>query len=79
MATKKQLLSAFKKVEDAEIKLNILAQKLSKIASEYLGYDVNAELCAGTEIEFRRTFKDGISDDESTITLEDILNGNKEI
>ncbi len=51
----------------------LLAQNLSRIASEYLGYDVNAELCAGSEIEFRRVANDGLSDDTSTICLEDII------
>lgn len=73
MATKKQLIAAYKKVENAEIRLMLLAQDLSRIASEYLGYDVNAELCAGSEIEFRRVGEDGLSDDTSTICLEDII------
>ena len=73
MATKKQLIAAYKKVENAEIRLMLLAQDLSRIASEYLGYDVNAELCAGSEIEFRRVGGDGLSDDTSTICLEDII------
>ena len=73
MATKKQLIAAYKKVENAEIRLMLLAQNLSRIASEYLGYDVNAELCAGSEIEFRRVAEDGLSDDSSTICLEDII------
>lgn len=73
MATKRQLLSAYKRVENAEIKLLAEAQKLSKIASEYLGYEVNAELCAGSEIEFRRVDKYGLSDADSTIRIEDII------
>jgi hypothetical protein len=73
MATKKQLLSAYKKVEDAENKLIVEAQVLSRIASEYLGYEVNAELCAGSEIEFRRIGDDGLSDYSCTIRLEDII------
>lgn len=73
MATKKQLIAAYKKVENAEIRLMLLAQDLSRIASNYLGYEVNAELCAGSEIEFRRVGIDGLSDDTSTICLEDII------
>lgn len=73
MATKKQLIAAYKKVEKAEIRLMLLAQDLSRIASNYLGYEVNAELCAGSEIEFRRVGRDGLSDDTSTICLEDII------
>ena len=73
MATKKQLLSAYKKVEDAENRLICVAGELSRIASDYLGYEVSAELCAGSEIEFRRVMKDGLSDSFSTIRLEDII------
>ena len=73
MATKKQLLSAYKKVEDAENRLIAAAGDLSRIASNYLGYEVSAELCAGSEIEFRRVCKDGVSDAFSTIRLEDII------
>lgn len=40
MATKKQLLSTYKKVEDAGRKLMFAAQDLSRIASDYLGYAV---------------------------------------
>lgn len=73
MVTKKQLLSAYKKVEDAENRLISAAGDLSRIASDYLGYEVTAELCAGSEIEFRRVMKDGLSDSFSTIRLEDII------
>lgn len=73
MATKKQLLSAYKKVEDAENSLISAIGNLSRIASNYLGYEVTAELCAGSEIEFRIVAKDGLSDDTSTIRLEDII------
>lgn len=73
MTTKRQLLSAYKKVEDAENRLISAAGDLSRIASDYLGYEVTAELCAGSEIEFRRVMKDGLSDSFSTIRLEDII------
>lgn len=73
MATKKQLLSAYKKAEDAENRLMFALGHLSMIASDYLGYEVSAELCAGSEIEFRRVMEDGLSDSFSTILLEDII------
>lgn len=73
MTTKKQLLSAYRKVEDAENRLMSATGELSRIASDYLGYEVTAELCAGSEIEFRRVMEDGISDSFSTICLEDII------
>lgn len=73
MTTKKQLLSAYKKVEDAENRLITAADDLSRIASDYIGYEVIAELCAGSEIEFRRVMQDGLSDSFCTIRLEDII------
>lgn len=73
MATKKQLIAAYRKVEDAENRLMSAAGDLSRIASDYLGYEVSADLCAGSEIEFRRVMKDGLSDSFSTIRLEDII------
>lgn len=73
MATKKQLLAAYKEVEDAVLDLMSAAEELSRIASDYLGYEVKAELCSGSEIEFRRVADDGLSDDDSTIRLEDII------
>lgn len=73
MATRKQLIAAYKRVENAETRLMLLAQDLSRIASDYLGYEVNAELCADSEIEFRRVMEDGLSDSFSTIRLEDII------
>ena len=73
MATKKQLLSAYKKVEEAENRLSLAIGHLSRIASDYIGYEVSAELCAGSEIEFRRVANDGLSDDTSTIRLEEII------
>ena len=73
MATKKQLTAAYRKVEDAENRLMSAVGELSRIASDYLGYEVTADLCAGSEIEFRRVMKDGLSDNFSTICLEDII------
>lgn len=73
MTTKKQLLSAYKKVGDAENRLITAADDLSRIASDYLGYEVTAELCAGSEIEFRRVMQDGTSDSFCTIRIEDII------
>lgn len=73
MTTKKQLIAAYRRVEDAEDRLISAAGRLSRIASDYLGYEVSAELCAGSEIEFRRVTRDGLSDDFSTIRLEDII------
>lgn len=78
MTKKEQLLLAYKKVERTESKLMLLTQELSRIASEYLGFDVDAQLCNGSEIEFRIVCKDGVSDDKSTICLEDILNGKQD-
>lgn len=69
MDTRKQLMAAYKNVMKAESALSTKLQILANIASEIYGDDLSADLCAGSEIEFRR---DGDAFD--TIRLEDILN-----
>lgn len=47
-------------------------EKLGKLASEYLGFDVEANLCSGNEVEFRKMSEDdGYIDNHSIIFLED--------
>lgn len=46
--------------------------KLSNLASNYLGFNVVANLCTGNEIEFRKLSKDdNFVDSSSVIFLED--------
>ena len=70
---KKQLLKTYKKALDAENAANIALQELSRAASDVLGENVIADICVGSEIEFRHVDEYGLPDAEETILLEDIL------
>lgn len=65
---KKKLMAAYRKAMEAESVLSMKLQILASIASEIYGEELSADLCEGSEIEFRR---DGDAFD--TIRLEDIL------
>lgn len=54
-------------------KLSLKLQELSTIASEIYGQQLNADICSGSEIEFRISVYDVLSDDESCIRIEDII------
>ena len=69
MVARKQLMAAYKNVMKAESVLSMRLQILANIASEIYGEELSADLCAGSEIEFRH---DGNAFD--TIRLEEILN-----
>ena len=71
--TKKQLIALENKCYDAENALNSALSKLSNAASEVLGFEVSADLCAGNEIEFRRVDEFGLSDSNSFIYMRDII------
>lgn len=73
MATKKQLLAAKSAVLTTAAVLSIKLGKLSRLASEVLGFDVQADLCGGGEIEFRCVDDGGYVDAFSTIIMEDII------
>ena len=66
---KKKLMAAYRKAMEAESVLSMKLQILASIASEIYGEELSADLCEGSEIEFRR---DGDAFD--TIRLEEILN-----
>lgn len=69
MSKAKKLMAAYNNVMKAESTLSMKLQILANIASEIYGDDLSADLCAGSEIEFRRN-----DDAFDTIRLEDILN-----
>lgn len=46
---------------------------LGKKASEILGYEVNAEMCNGDEIEFRKVDEYGYTDAFDCIRIEEII------
>ena len=59
-----------------ELSSSLIAQLgiLGKAASEILGYQVAADLCNGSEIEFRTVEKDDIADSNSCIRMEEVIN-----
>ena len=71
--TNKQIINLNNKALSLNIDLSNKLQELARAASERLGYDVVADLCTGSEIEFRRVMGDGVPDTDSCILLEDIL------
>ena len=60
-------------VYECEAKLGASLEKLTRTASLVLGYEVVADLCNGSEIEFRTISDNGVPDDDSCIRVEDIL------
>ena len=47
--------------------------KLGRLATEIYGEELIADMCAGSEIEFRILDDDGFVDADSTIRIEDII------
>ena len=68
MTARKQLMAAYDNAMKAEAALSTKLQVLANVASEIYGEELSADLCAGSEIEFRRN-----DDAFDTIRLEDIL------
>ena len=71
--TEREIKRLEKKVYKCEIELNGALSQLATAVSSVLGYDVVAELCGGSEIEFRIMRSDGIAVDSSCIRMEDVL------
>lgn len=67
-----QLKKAEEKVLDAYIALSSALGNLSSIASEIYGEELQADLCGGDEIEFRRIDEHGVVDDFDCIRIEDL-------
>lgn len=61
-----------KQVIDLENRLSFALAKLSGIATEIYGEELQADLCGGTEIEFRRRGDDGYFDALDCVRIEDI-------
>ena len=51
--------------------------ELERLATEIYGDELRADICAGSEIEFRRLDDDGFVDAGSTILIEDIISKTK--
>lgn len=48
-------------------------EELAKAASEILGFEVIADICNGSEIEFRTRNDRGYVEDSSCIRMEDVI------
>lgn len=67
-----ELRRAVRAVLDLENKLSLELNNLSSIATEIYGEDLQADLCNGGEIEFRRRGGDGYFDALDCVRIEDI-------
>lgn len=72
MSQRTELKRALKRVYDMGCRLSMALQDLSSIATEIYGEDLQADLCGGNEIEFRRRDEDGYFDAMDCIRIEDI-------
>ena len=57
---------------NASNRLSAALEELSNIATEIYGEDLQADLCGGGEIEFRRRGRNGYVDDYDCVKIEDI-------
>ena len=67
-----ELRRAERRVFNASNRLSAALEELSNIATEIYGEDLQADLCGGGEIEFRRRGRDGYVDDYDCVRIEDI-------
>ena len=72
MSQQTELQRAIRRVLDLDNKLSGALAQLSDIATEIYGEDLQADICEGSEIEFRRRGDDGYFDSFDCIRLEDI-------
>jgi len=72
MSKKTELNRAIRRVLDLENKLSGALAQLSDIATEIYGEDLQADLCGGSEIEFRRRGDDGYFDALDCVRIEDV-------
>ena len=72
MSQRTELRRAKRRVLDAADRLSAALGELSDIATEIYGEDLQADLCGGGEIEFRRRNDDGYFDAFDGVRFEDI-------
>ena len=70
---KMQLVELYGECLALDNRLETRIGKLGRIATEIYGEELRADICAGSEIEFRRLGDDGFVDSDSTILIEDII------
>ena len=71
MSQRTELKRAESRVFDAANRLSAALGELSDIATEIYGEDLQADLCGGGEIEFRRRNDDGYFDTFDCVRFED--------
>ena len=74
----KELKRLEQKVYDYEAKANGALAELANAATQILGYEVVADLCHGSEIEFRIIDDNGRPDSDSCIRMEEVIEKIKE-
>ena len=72
MSQRAELQRAVNRVLALENRLSGALAQLADIATEIYGEDLQADLCGGSEIEFRRRGEDGYFDALDCVRLEDI-------
>lgn len=72
-----ELRRAERRVLEAANRLSTALGELSNIATKIYGEDLQADLCGGGEIEFRRRNDNGYFDAFDCVRLEDIEKKNK--
>lgn len=72
MTQRTELRRAISRVRNLENQLSGALAQLSDIATEIYGEDLQADLCNGSEIEFRRRGSDGYFDALDCVRVEDI-------
>lgn len=72
MTTRRELSYAYVNCLNAIHALEMAEQHLSRLASEAYGDQIEAEICGGDEIEFRRYNGDYV-DENDCLRIEDIL------
>jgi len=72
MRQRTELHRCIEQVYNLSNRLSLALQNLSSIATEIYGEDLQADLCGGNEIEYRRLGPDGYFDAMDCIRLEDI-------
>lgn len=74
MNQRTELRRLLNQVYAASARLSVALAQLSDIATEIYGEDLQADLCGGCEIEFRRRGDDGYFDALDCVRIEEIEN-----
>ena len=72
-----QLVELYADCMSINNKLERKMSELGRLATEIYGDELVADMCAGSEIEFRRLDDKGFVDSDSTIRIEDIISKTK--